>query len=466
MTRRTATLLAWALPLALLLAACGGGGKHPSPIAQLSDNDLRTGIAEGMTRDLRHSASDLSETARRAPAMDALGQVRQVNGLPWRTLRRARAADASGSTGSAQLDYGLDFLTKLVTQSTVSRSGNTVTIDPDETRLCLQLPFDDATRQRCTELLSHLLLVVTVHETSGNRVTAATVDFRYRDASVVVADFTPTTSAHELRLAGLKPLLADLAVSSGSSVDLPDVMTGSLRLAFDMPDARRGSVTLSVPEAIRIEDAAEAFDFRFAATERLLSLAFDADALTASLTVAVDSLDFLGQGEDAGGSFPVRLTLQSLTGGATLDENGQRLTLTSVGLGSFTLQVDGQQALHMSLASLDALLDASGSAPFLRLDKALDFQLQAHNLRGVFADTLFADASNRQDPNLQLTASATAPAGAVFTEVSDGVLRVTGLGAATFHAQVDSDVPGDDLLLDVAEDGCFRLSDMAEVSCP
>ena len=444
------------------IAGCGGNSGSTAPdTSNLTEaglkSSLSTGLTAGITANSVAIARVLSNSAalRKVSGQDGGGAVSKT--------QKARAADGGAGPGadssSAALDETFNVIDAIIEKSTVSQNGNIYTIDPNETSICAdpQLELDATETVQCEDILEDMSVVVTVNAVTGDEVSAATSRFKYKGETFVETDFTPTTGYYQINLAGGKQLLADLMAISGADGGLPTTMSGSIRVAFSAPDENSGSMTLSIPQTVRIVNDAQGekiIDVTVNRTDKLLAVSADANTTSLDLEVGFDALSVLFNDQDAAGSFPVELALKALTGKISLDDNGDTLQITGLGIDSLTLTVAGQNALTANLPKLDAVFDAAGDNAFVQFTQALDFTFDTLNVR-----TYLNDKGSVSDFT---HLSVAAPAGTKLVEAGETAVQVASGGPLT----IDFDDGENPATVTVPQGSCLDTDKLLAIGCP
>jgi len=435
------TLLSLAVSGALItLASCGGtdsdstagggGGSGGSvDTSSLTTENLRSGLTKGLTQGVTANTSAFSTVLTNSKALNEVtGKASSLQSKS--TISTKAAGSGSGSSGlnfDDTMTDSLESLNEMIEMSSVSNSGNVYTFDPDENRICTsdtESTPDEITD--CKEVLSHITFVVTVNSVVNDEVTAATTEFKYDAATFAITDFTANSGYYQIELAGSKALLTKLneLADDEDKFDVPATMEGSVRIGFTAESENSGSVTLSIPNAIRLVNttSGDEIDLTMATTTELLSMSANAATNEMNLKVSLGAFNLLANDEDdSGNPFPVSLALSALTGEMSVGTNGDVLTLSGLSANGVNFKVNGQSALTLGLSSLDAILDASGTAAVATLSEPLNFSMMVKNINAYFADEL--ESTN---PAYTIEASATAPAGTTFTEMTDDLTKVTG----------------------------------------
>ena len=462
--KRRNHLLAVALSAILVsVAGCGGGDDNTS---NLTDEQLKKSIANGLTKGITSTTTTVRTVAENSKAVGEVNDLRER--IQSRSLTATKAAGDSFqfTDGSGGGDFNpadiLEVVNDIIEKSTVTKSGNSYTIDPDESTICSDPDMTAQEIQQCTDLLEDMIVVVKVNDVSGDQVTAATTQFQYKNATFVETDFTPTTAYYQVNLAGTKRLLTDInnMAPAEDKFPVPEIMQGSLRIAADVPNDNSATVTLSIPDAIRLKTDDE-LDLSLAATNTVASLSADASTNRLDLEVGLNAVSALFPDEDAAGTFPVEFSLQALTGKFSVIDQGDDLQITGLGFDTVKLRVDNTEALSLQLDKLDAVLDASGANAFVRLRKKLNFEISTTNVRNYLDDS--------GSPTDTSSASVEAPAGTEIAEAdSEGnILKVTAGGPLDIAITESGTAP---IHLSVQKDQCFDTAPdfgpMQIITCP
>ena len=456
---------------AILVTAAGCGSNDTSG---LTTTNLKTSLAKGINKGFAAPASAITTVTKKSKAVQEVTSrggslIGSKSGASTRAATgfgRAFGSGAGSTSGStsgspdgaaAQVANAIDAL---IEKSTVTQNGNIYTVDPDENAICSdpQLKPETLDINQCISLLGGMTMVVTVNGTSGNEVTAATTRFKYKGSTFVETDFTTTSGYYQVDLGGSKILLTDIKpmLDATDRFDLPATMSGSIRWAFSAPNENNASITLSIPQTVRLVNttAGEEIDLTLNRTDKLLSVSADATATTLDLEVGFQALNVLFNDTNATGSFPVQLSLNALTGKVSLTNEGNNMQITGLGIDGLKLKVDGTEALSVGMPTLNALLDASGANASVRFDKALDFVLDMTNVHKYFDD------SGSETDTIHV--SVKAPAGTVLTDAGATAIQVTTGGPL----KVDVNAKGAPATATVPTDSCLDTDKIQTIVCP
>ncbi len=438
---------------ALLIGGCGGGGGKDDDDGNGNGNgtpptpaEAQAAAAASMAKAINTNGAMLTTLGQNS---SAVGELLELAGID---------TDGSSGVGVFTHDGGaeedvFDDLEGLIGASlglsgnpSVTTTGDLITIDPDDTRVCMQEILGSGATQEdlaeCVQIVSHL--TVTILATSS---TAGTVTFLYDDLRILAVTYTSNSAAFEIFLADLAAIAQSLEEISSDPddepLDLPDTFEGALQLSLavtnDTAGQEAGSIGLAVTQTITIADEEDEVSISLGPST-LLSLSGDAGAGTATVSAALGALAATFPVEDP---FDVThdgaLTIGGLSAQATLSDAGDTLVVTEFGIAPgtpgippFYFTVDGQNALSLGLALMGFTID--GANDTITLDAALDFDLAAANVAGVLDDFF----GNPFQPDLTATLEIDAPANTVFTVLGDpdetlqlttgGPLTATGTG--------------------------------------
>ncbi|NND89786.1 MAG: hypothetical protein HKN42_02905 [Granulosicoccus sp.] len=423
-SRATVPLLS-ACFISLLLAGCGGSSSSDSDPGTGSSDPLIVEGGSGVLADdietsvlLRTAATGSSSyIGKNVTSVQRLGGDSSSVGL----LLDATPLDALlAMTGSDPvspdevLNAGIeedissiiDSLMGLADdQTAVTRTGNRITIDPDDAAFCereILDPFATPTEiANCQTLVSQVLVQMdAVTEDSG------LVTITFAQQNLLLIGYSPVTVNYEVKLPGLQTLLEQSAQLEGSSDPVPD-MQGAVRVSAtvtnDTLNAEAGTFSIKVTEALRIVDNAGTNVSLQPST--LMTVTADAATGTGSVEFSVGALNASSTTDDGfGGVTNSVLAFSALTARMDVANDGNTLQISNVGIGNgpLTLTVDSNEVLRLVMATLGSTID--GDAGTIRLDTALDVQLSMGQAG---------------------TISLTAPSGTLFSQQASGATQLT-----------------------------------------
>jgi hypothetical protein len=447
--------------VAALTTGCGESSLKDlidsSEPSDLSPEQISSSVKNGMTRGMTNNLDSIGEVFADSSAFSSLGALfsgSNENSFDARSSRSNHDDDELFG-GFGEL---LGVIGDLADHSTVTNiNGDIVTLDPNESEICpAAAEALDIEATNCVAVISQITLEVDVETIVNNEVVDATAAVKFGQETFLIVDFTLTSLYYEARLAGLKNFLAGVAQIEGETADLPDTMTGAIRLAATISGQDAGAITLSIPTAVNLANTSPQTAINIAATAKLFELAVNGNNETLSFEIDINPIDLLFTDSDSIGSFPVHLTMDGLSGQLQLDDD--ILTVTGATLNALTIEVDGVEAVTAALSELDFTLDGSGNFPVIALAKVLNFDLSMKNERGIFEDEF-----ESTDPNQQITAALDADSGTTLTILDDDFTQVTG-GIASIV--VNS--PDGDLNIQIADGLCLDDSgdEPVEANCP
>ncbi len=447
--------------VAALTTGCGESSLSDlidsSDLSDLSTEQISASVKEGMTRGMTKNLDSIGEVFADSSAFSSLGTIFSGVGEDSAKTRSSHSnhEDDELFGGFGEL---LGVIGDLADHSTVTNiNGDIVTLDPIESEICpAAAEALDIEAANCAAVISQITLEVDVDTIVNNEVVDATATVKFAQDTFLIVDFTLTSLYYETHLAGLKSFLTGVAQIEGETADLPDTMTGTVRLAATISGEDAGAITLSIPTTVNLASTSPQTNINIAATAKLFELAVNGNDETLSFEIGINPIDLLFTDSDSTGEFPVHLTMDGLSG--QLQLNDDILTITGVTLDSLTIEVDGVEALTAALSELDFTLDGSGDFPVIALAKALNFDLSMKNVRGIFEDEF-----ESTDPNQQITAALDADSGTTLTILDDDLTQVTGGSASIVVNSPDGDVN-----IQVAAGLCLDDSgdEPVVVSCP
>ncbi len=239
--------------------------------------------------------------------------------------------------------------------STTTRVGNTILIDPDETMLCADDTLDDFSsdvdQQHCEELMKDLTveLLATGEE-------AGVVTYKFQTEDLISFGYGGNTEYSEIHFAGFKTLLnANSMVTNGEELDgLPSTIQGSLRASAtvtnDKAGSEAGSLQYDVASPIRIVSTTEKGTTDITLdTGTLFKITADTVTGAGSLSFDAGALSVIAPTDSGVG----RLNLEGYTGSAEINPENGDLVVRDLGLskGPFSFSIDNTEVLKMTLSA-------------------------------------------------------------------------------------------------------------------
>jgi len=341
----------------------------------------------------------------------------------------------------------------------IEREGDTITVDPDDARLCANdpdasyddgladlyslredergsAPIDDGLSD-CRRLVTDLTVRLDAQAED-----AGVITYLFDREPVLAVGYSPGGSVLELDLAGLRAVLqriVSITAGGDGSDGVPSTMRGTLRLEArvfdDAEGAESGALELRVTEAIAIADESSASEISLAPS-RVLFASADAATGRASLGVDWGALRLVAETDEAsdGGvlSSVRTLTLGALTFELEASEGATVTDLRNIGFGDTPLNVEvgGVDALSLVLDTFGMSIDDATGA--LTFDTALGVRLAIDNLTGLLEEL---------PSTYRATFEAAAPAGTRLLELESGATRVEAGGPVT-ASLIESDASG------------------------
>ena len=267
-------------------------------------------------------------------------------------------------------------------------------------------------------------------------------------------ELSPTLVAAQVDLRAVKNTIEHLALLDGENPELPEQMSGTIRLAIAAPTANRATATFSILEAINIADdewrltvdrSSPTTQITADAAEKSLETVSNLGTVEARFPSTEYSYDAV-TGEESEITRRVDFTLGGLTGATVLSAGDDSLTLTELGLGDVTsrLSIEGREVLSVDLNADDgrtfnATISAANDSLEIAVAPVFDLLV---DMNFVDAPEYFADIDDWMlDETLSILASGSNGARMVISdgevEMLEGKLALT-LGNAAISHQVDA----------------------------
>jgi len=415
----------------LLIASCGVKQKEELPQykGQSADNiateALQRNAANATSDSLGASLNSVVQTMNNSPA---LAKAFSVPGFGLTTPSPQGAPEGAfndptepGPLLNASFEQRVrtesgsvfDMTLGLSGRSTTSRSGNTITVDPDETEICLEQV--EATEQAmCEQLLADLIVRIKAESDKSG-----IINYLYQDQPLAIIHYSPIAGSYELKLAGLHRLMKRMNVLDSTTQQAPDVMSGSVKFAAQVLNAtagaEAGSMTFSIPEQLVVRDASSETDVSIAPST-LFQLAADSATGNASVEVNIGALSVAARADDIEGNPLQKLIMAGMTARANITANGNVLNVSNVGLGNgpMVMTVDSLESLRATLGTFGFTVSQQTNSIVLNQD--LNYSVSTKNILGSH------DIYESHDSTAEF--SARAVAGTTFTELAAGIMRV------------------------------------------
>lgn len=403
----------------LILSACSSGSSSSDPAGDpliIGESDSGRAADEATTEELRRSAARL--------ASDSLGMnINEVLGIGL-----VGTSDDDGATpmvgdeieGADLYDDNVDSLMRSSlaldgADATVTREGNVITIDPDETAICNEqllgsalVPEDFA---QCTQVYSNLLVILDAQTDDTGVLT-----YQYDGEAFLNIGYSPNGGSYEINLGGLRALVG----ATGDVASLPDTMTGALRVVATLDDTsgitEAGSVAMLVTQPISIVDAAENVNVSLDNSE-LFSIASNGNgtttirssfgALSAAFPSASDDDDFFTDPNPT--TDIVSLAMSGFTSQIDIDEMSEEIRLSNTG-SVLSIGINNGEAIRLSVSNYGMTIDSDS----ISINPGLTL---AASLTGVLSQFVGDDSLNSAQFDLSM------PSGTVMVpdEGSGGV---------------------------------------------
>ncbi len=316
-----------------------------------------------------------------------------------------RVRDESGSLFETSLG--------LAGNATTERNGNLITIDPDESDMCAQ-QGDLVGDSVCEQLFADLRVTINALTDSSG-----TINYLFRDQSVLEIVYSPELGSYELSLAGIQSMILRTNELDTQSEPAPDSMSGAVkfeaRVLNSTVGAESASMAMSVSETMTIVDSATGTDISIAPST-LLELTADAGSGTASIAIGIGAMSITSRSDSLAGNPLQNLMLSGITARADISNNGDVLTVSNVGLGNgpLVMSVDSLESVRATLDTFGFTVDASNNT--IELNGDLNYAAAFNNILGSLDETASHDSSS--------SFSLSAASGTTFAEMASGVMRI------------------------------------------
>ena len=451
-----------------VLSGCGGGGGDSSSTG--SQNELIIGGSTG------GDASALPEDQIRQIAADhaSAGLGINLGSLSSMASDIQTDTDATGIVEMLSVDSGEQTIDSLDDSSNsflnnslgiddpgarTTRSGNVITIDPDDQTICNdEIPLADGLNDDltlCQQLASDLMVQI-------DAVSAETgvITYLFQDSPVMLIGYSPMGASFEVRLDGIQNVLQRSAELEGAAVDTTTpVLEGALRLEAnvlsDEPGSEAGTLSLKVTDAIQIGAIGEPAGISLQPST-VFELSTNEATQDVSMRVDWGALQVATQSGDSEGNTSItRLNLGGLSAELDFNEAQPSFKISNVGIGGvpLTVTIDSIESINLTLANFGVSIDQQTGS--INLDGALNARLMLNNLAGFFDD---------QAADFTIDADVSAPANTQFIGQDNGSTQIGSGGplSATLIGG-DSNASGQsDVMINTGE--CFDSGDSEDGS--
>jgi len=390
-----------------LIVACGGSGGEPvgeqTPAAGVTADDavIITNATRNISSAVGGSLTSAQSTTTNSEAVAPL--------IDSDTDSEADGSDSISTdviTDSYEFEDSIaDFIRPTLEggNATQTRDGNTITIDPDERHICSQwLEGDsDSDIDECASILDDLMVRIDAQTDDSGSVT-----YLLGSQTLANLQYSPNAGSIEIELPGVLTLAQRSESVSGESGELPDVMTGSIKISGSVTNSavgsEAGSFAVDVTEPMRVAYTATNESLQFGKST-LISMVTDAATGNGTMTIDVKGMQ-LQMIEDETTGVLSKVNLPDFTLDAELSDQGDTVRLTNTGFGSpLTYTMDGSLVATLAMAKLDAVFEDAviefGSSLNLALDipdlKAFDDDPSLPDNASVYRRRLFRHSRRR-----------------------------------------------------------------------
>lgn len=418
----------------ITLSACGGGsGDSPSSLVQ---NPLIIGGSPG------GDASTMSDDQLRMIAADLAGSglgenldnlVNLSNDAQANVEPGSLGGDIVGDTETEALGDLQSSNTNFLNNSLgindpgarTTRTGNSITIDPDDETLCGDdIPLasgvnDDALR--CQQLASDLIVTVDAVTAESGIIT-----YLFQSTPVLLIGYSPMGASYEIKLAGLQQVMRRAEELDGQTPDQSITMSGALRLSAmilnDEVGSEAGELSLNVTEAILIGSSTQEERISLQPST-VFALALDQQTGDVSTSVNWGALQLITSSSDSDGNVRTNaVNLGGLSAALTFNENQPTVQISNIGLGEVPLNItiNSVESLSFSLANFG--LSLNSDTGMIELNGPLSANLMVNNMAQLLEGAL---------TDFTATASIAAPSGTSLIPQNNGSTLLSSGGPLT-----------------------------------
>jgi len=441
------------------MVACGGGsggepGGEQTPAAQVTADDAviitnaTKNISSVVGGSLTSAQSTTTSSDAVAPLIDSEDNV-EADGTV--------GISTDVITDSYEFEDSIADLVRPTLEggsATQTREGNIITIDPDERHICSQWLEGDSDSEinECASILDDLMVRINAQTDDSGSVT-----YLLGSQTLANLQYSPNMGSFEIALPGVLTLAQRSESVSGESGELPDVMTGAIKISGSVTNtvvgSEAGSFAIDITEPMRVANTATNESLQFGKST-LISMV--TDAATGNGTIAMDIKGMqLQMIDDETTGVLSKVNLPDFTLNAELSDQGDTVRITNTGFGTpLTYTLDGSLVATLAMSKLDAVFKDA----LIEFGSSLNLSLDIPDLKAFDEDPSLPD-------NASANLNVSAPGGTVLKEQAnystlvesgsltysyslvDGVENIQ--ASATFSA-------GD--CVDVADDGLELVS--------
>ncbi|MGQ7845603.1 hypothetical protein ACUNV4_14055 [Granulosicoccus sp. 3-233] len=412
----------------LVAAACGGGSDSPSGgNAGPSVGDSLTGLPAEQASELeiRQKAALNASTALGINLSDAFSLQVDDTGL-GDTIDDSDMVDEEVDD-FMQVALGLDG-----SNASIEREGNLITIDLDDTAICNETLADRAgfmdDFEECLQIAQQFLVQVDAVTDDTGR-----IHFLFQEQPVVSIGYAPNLGSYELSLPGFFQMTTYINDLRGFAGSVPETLTGALLVEAEVEGngetVSAARLSLHISQALRIADSSTNTDISIGQSEVVsfqanaddsVSVSTDMGAINALYDISSESTsvdEFGNVTTESTGQSTVALAVSAVTAQLDVAADGQSARLRNAGIGNapLSLQIDGEQALSLTLNEVSMTLSP----------ESIDFD--SNLTLGLMLGEAFAESLTGDDPEGNYTSAEAAvsiPAGSSLVDQDNGSTRV------------------------------------------
>jgi len=435
--------------VSLVVTACGGGSDNSNPPVAGSDpvNVVEPTVAgDGLVNTAEPVAAGTGELKNNAissiggrfdGSLTAVGTALNDNSDFGSTVNDVATGGSDQMVENLPTDLGIQqdvenwmsvsLGTDENSDSTTSRDGNIITVDPDEAELCREEGiFDQSSADdfaNCTAFFKDVTvrLVATTEE-------EGLVTYLYQQQPVISLGYAPNSESVELDFGGIKAMLDGIAVIEPNEFqgELPSVMSGSIKVSAtetnQIQGQEAGSVSFDIAKPIQLVSSNDEGETSLSmGSGTLMSISADAGTGQGNLSFDLGAISAAAPTDSGLG----QMNLAGFTGEADVNPNDGVLVVRNFGLskGPFSFSVNNEEVIRATLGAFGfQVTEGSDLEPGeLIIDGNMDLSIIAKQ---------FAD--NEMGDNLvAMTLDMMAPNGTIFSVAGNGATQVGGAGPFT-----------------------------------
>jgi len=485
MSQSTLKLSLTLCAVSLALAACGGSGSGDSSTS--ANSSLVIGGPTGQPAS--GATVEQIQTAAATSASEGLGaNLGNLQNLGNNALRNLNNdgltnalvgdadTDAIGTLGSSNNSFLTNSLGLDDPMAVVTRSGDIITIDPDEQTLCAgEIPLvDSGDMTQCTQLASDLMVEI-------NALTDETgvITYLFQNEPALLIGYSPMGASYEIRLGALQQVAQRQAQLSGSTEALPANLAGALRfsgsIANDQAGSEAGELALEVTQTLSLastDGSQTGFSLEPSTVFKIKADEATGDVETTVNWGALQLITESGESDSNGNSSTTlnKIFLGGLSSTTKINTDDPAVSISNLGLGGVPLTVTINEVESLSLQFDTVGISLDDETGMLTLDGALGAVVTLNNMMGWIDDLgteTTATLGISTSPGISISEAINGS-----TQINGGSVTLSAVGATNTQSVQqsltinDGDCIGSsDEDTGVQDDSSFIDLDIAVVSC-